>query len=148
MNLKEEIYNDLKESIKAKDELRTSTLRMLKSEIMKLEVSGAKKEATDDDIIGIIQKLIKQRYDAAQQYETGNRPELAEKEKKEAKILEEYMPRQLSRDEVLDIVKSTIAEVNAESMADVGRVMKAVMPKVKGMADGKTVNEIVQELLK
>jgi hypothetical protein len=147
MTLKEQINEDLKKSIKAKDELRTSTLRMLKSEIMKLEVSGTKKEATNDDVLGIIQKLVKQRYDSAQQYETGNRPELAEKEKKEAKILEEYLPRQLSRDEVRDIVKSTIAEIDARDMNDVGRVMKAVMPKVKGMADGKTVNEIVQELL-
>lgn len=147
MTLKEKINEDLTRSIKAKDELRTSTLRMLKSEIMKLEVSGTKKEVTNDDVLGIIQKLVKQRYDSAQQYETGNRPELAEKEKKEAKILEEYLPRQLSRDEVRDIVKSTIAEVDAKDMNDVGRVMKAVMPKLKGMADGKTVNEIVQELL-
>lgn len=145
--LKEKINNDLKESMKSGNALKTSTLRMLKSEITKLEVSGAKKEATDEDIVKIVKKLIKQRNEASRQYQKGNRPELAEKEKKEAEMLEEYLPEQLSVDELKKIIKETIHEVEAESMTDVGKVMQAVMSKTKGTADGTTVIEILQELL-
>lgn len=147
MELKEKIYKELTESIKNKNELKTSTLRMLKADIIKLEVSGAKKEALDEDIIKIVQKLIKQRQESARQYQKGNRPELAEKEKKEAEILQEYMPRQLTVHELKDIVGKTINEIEAKSMSDMGKVMQAVMPKVKGMSDGTTVSEIVKKLL-
>jgi uncharacterized protein YqeY len=148
MTLKEQIQKDMIDAMKAKEEIKLGALRMLKAEIMKFEVAGAeKKEAKDEDIIQLIGKQIKQRDDAAEQYKAGNRPELAEKEEKEAEILKKYLPAQMSTEEVKKIIEETIKEVGATSKADLGKVMGAIMPKVKGKADGKLINQIVQQLL-
>jgi hypothetical protein len=149
MSLKETIYSDLTEAIKAKKEAEVSTLRMLKAEIMKFEVSGgAKKDATDEDVISIIQKQVKQRKDSEQQFRDGGRSEMADKEANEAKILQTYLPEQLNEDEIRKIVEEGIAETGAELKSDMGKVMGAIMPKLKGKADGKLVNQIVMQLLK
>ncbi|MFC1599567.1 GatB/YqeY domain-containing protein [Patescibacteria group bacterium] len=147
MSLKEQIQNDLTKAMKAKDEAQTSTLRMLKAEIMKYEVSGADKEATDEVVTSLIQKQVKQRKDSEEQFRNGDRVEMADKEAAEAKILESYLPEQMGEDEVREIVKEGIASSGAESKADMGKVMGAIMPKLKGKADGKLVNQIVMELL-
>jgi len=147
MSLKDQIYTDLTEAMKAKDELKTSALRMLKAEIMKYEVSGADKESTDEVVTGIIQKQVKQRKDSEQQFRDGDRTEMAEKEAKEAEILMAYLPEQMSEDEVRKIVEEGIAQSGASSKADMGKVMGAIMPKLKGKADGKLVNQIVMQLL-
>lgn len=149
MSLKAKIQSDMTEAMKAKDDIKVSALRMLKTAITRFEVAGEKKvEAADENIIEITKKEIKQRKDAAEQYTKGNRHELAEKEEKEIKVLEAYLPPQMSKDELRKIVEETIKEVGASSAADMGRVMGAVMPKVKGKADGSVVNKIVRELLK
>jgi uncharacterized protein len=147
MSLKEQIQTQMIEAMKARDAIKTGTLRMLKAEIIKFETSGSGKELTDEVVISIIQKQVKQRKDASKQYREGNRPELADKEDAEAKILEKYLPEQMSEDEVRAIISATITEVGATSKADLGKVMRAIMPKVKGKADGKLINRIVQELL-
>ena len=148
MLLKEQIQKDMIEAMKAKEEIRLGALRMLKAEIMKFEVSGSeKKEAKDEDVLQLIGKQIKQRDDAAEQYKKGNRPELAEKEEKEAEILKKYLPAQMSEAEVKKIIEDTIKELGATSKADLGKVMGAIMPKVKGKADGKLINQIVGQLL-
>lgn len=148
MSLKETVQENLITAIKAKEEIKVSTLRMLKAEIMKFEVSGgAKKEATDDDVLAIVQKSLKQRKDAAEQFRKGDRQELADKEDKEAEILAKYMPEQMGEDEVKAIVAEAISQVGASSKEDMGKVMGAVMPKVKGKADGKLVNQVVMQLL-
>jgi uncharacterized protein len=147
MSLKSQIQEDLTNSMKAQDALKTSALRMLKAEIMKFEVSGAKKEATDEAVITIIQKQVKQRKDSEEQFRAGDRQEMADKEAAEEKILSAYLPEQMSEEEVREIVKATIQEVGASSKADMGKVMGAVMPKVKGKADGKIINKLVMELL-
>ncbi len=148
MSLKEKIQNDLIVSIKSQESVKTSTLRMLKAEIMKFEVSGGtKKEASDEDILTIIQKQVKQRKDAVRQYKAGNRVELAEKEEAEAKILQKYLPEQMSEEEIKNIVQEAINEVGASSKTDMGKVMGVAMPKLKGRADGKIVNRIVIQLL-
>lgn len=148
MSLKEKIYSDLTEAIKAKDEAKTSTLRMLKAEIMKHEVSGGqKKEATDEDVLSILQKQVKQRKDSEQQFRDGDRTEMADKEAKEAEILQQYLPEQLNEEEIKTIVKEGIEQTGASSKADMGKVMGAIMPKLKGKADGKIVNQIVMQLL-
>ncbi|MBA4337082.1 aspartyl-tRNA amidotransferase [bacterium] len=147
MSLKEKVQEDLTTAMKAREELKVSALRMLKADIMKLEVSGAKKEATDEDIISIIQKQVKQRKDSEEQFRAGGRAEMADKEAAESKILESYLPEQMSEEEVREIVKAAIQETGATSKADMGKVMGAVMPKVKGKADGKIINKIVMELL-
>lgn len=148
MTLKEQIQKDMIDAMKAKEDIKLNALRMLKAEIMKFEVAGAeKKEAKDDEVIQLIGKQVKQRDDAAQQYRAGNRPELAEKEEKEAEILKKYLPAQLDEAEVKKVVEETIKEVGATSKADLGKVMGAIMPKLKGKADGKLINSLVQQLL-
>lgn len=134
--------------MKAGDETKTSTLRMLKAAILKFEVSGKeKKDASDEDILGIIAKEIKQRRDSIEQFKAGNRFEMAEKEEKELDILLAYMPPQLSEDELKKVVQEVIEETGAKSKQDMGRVMGAVMAKVKGQADGGLVKEVVNALL-
>lgn len=147
MSLKEQIVNDLTAAMKAKDEIRTSTLRMLKAEIMKYEVSGADKEATDEVVTSLIQKQVKQRKDSEEQFRNGGRVEMADKEANEAKILEEYLPEQMSEDEIRAIIEEGIASTGAAGKDDMGKVMGAIMPKLKGKADGKLVNQIVMEKL-
>lgn len=146
--LKEKIYADLMEAMKNKDAVKMDSLRMVKSAIMKFEVAGDKKqEAGDDDVMAIVKKEIKQRQDAAEKYEEGARPELAEKEKKEIAVLQEYMPEQLSEEKVREIAQAVVAEVGASSKADFGKVMGALMPKLKGQADGAVVSKVVGDLL-
>jgi uncharacterized protein len=144
--LKEQIIKDLTSAMKAKDELALSTFRMLKAEIMKYEVSGADMKATDEVVVDLVKKLIKQRRESAESFEKGNRPELAKKELDEIKILEKYMPEQMSEDQIGEIVKQTISEMSA-TKSDFGKVMGTVMGKCKGKADGNVVNKLVKELL-
>lgn len=146
MTLKGQILDDLKKAMLAKEELKTGTLRMLKADIMKFEVSGADKAATDDVVTDLVKKAIKQRKDSAEGFEKGGNTEAAQKELDEIKILEVYMPEQMPEDQVKAIVQETIDQMSA-TPADFGKVMGAVMGKVKGQADGGVVNKLVKELL-
>ncbi|OGI16610.1 MAG: glutamyl-tRNA amidotransferase [Candidatus Moranbacteria bacterium RIFCSPHIGHO2_02_FULL_40_12b] len=150
MDLKQKISADLKEAMKSGDVLRRECLRMLDAAIKNAEIEKRKKESglSDDEIIEVAKRLIKQRKESSEQYEKGNRPELAAKEKKEAEILSGYMPEQLSGDKVREIVKQVITETGASSKADTGRVMGQAMVKLKGQADGNVVKKIVEEELK
>ena len=135
-------------AMKAKDEIRVSALRMLKAAILKFEVAGTeKKEATDDDVLGMVNKEIKSRMDSAEQFRKGNRPELAEKEEKEIEVLKAYMPPQLGEDEILKLAEEAIAQTGAARKNEMGKVMGVLMPKIKGKADGALVNRIVSSLL-
>lgn len=147
MALKEQIQQDLITAMKEKHEVTTSAIRLLKAAIIKFETAGDKKVATDDDIIQLAGKEIKQRRDSIDQFEKGGRPELAVREKEEIKVLEKYLPAQLSEDEVRTIVQNVIASTGATGKSDLGKVMGALMPRTKGKADGGMVNKIVQELL-
>lgn len=146
---KQDIQNELKQAMMARDEVKKSTLRMLISAIGYYEIQkgGAGYEADEKDLMAVIQKEAKQRKDAIAQYNTGGRPELAEKEEKELKILEAYLPAQMSDDEIRKFVKEAISQTGASSAQDMGKVMGALMPKVKGKADGGLVNKIVKEEL-
>jgi len=145
--LKDQIIKDLTEAMKAREELKTSVLRMLKADIMKYEVSGVDKEANDDVVIDLVKKGIKQRKEAADGFHKGGNEESAQKELSEVKILEAYMPEQMSEDEVRKIVQETIDQTGASNPADFGKVMGATMGKIKGQADGGVVNKVVKELL-
>ena len=112
-----------------------------------IEKGGAGYEATDEDVLVVIQKQAKQRKDSITQYNDGGRPELAEKEEKELKLLEVYLPAQMSEEDIKVLVQEAITSTNATSAADIGKVMGALMPKVKGKADGNLVNKIVRESL-
>jgi uncharacterized protein YqeY len=144
--LKEQIIKDMTEAMKAKDELVLSTLRMLKAEIMKYEVSGKDMEVTDEVVTDLIKRSIKQRKEAIEGFEKGGNAEAAQKEKDEIVMLEKYMPEQMGEDEVKKIVQETIDQMSA-TQSDFGKVMGAVMGKVKGQADGGMVNKLVKELL-
>lgn len=147
MSLKDQFQKDLIASMKSKDENVVTAIRMLKTSIMKFETAGTAKQATDEEILQIINKEIKQRKDSIEQYEKGARPELAAKEKAEMIFLEKYLPPQMGEDEIKTIIKEGIAETGATSKADMGKVMGAIMPKVKGKVDGGLVKKLVQSML-
>lgn len=147
MALKEQITADMIASMKARDELKTSTLRMMKAEIMKYEVSGKDKVATDEVVHDILKRAIKQRKDSAEAFTTGGKAEMAQQELGEIKIIEAYMPAQMGEEEIRKIVSETIKQMNA-TPADFGKVMGMVVGKTKGKADGSLISKVVKELLK
>ncbi len=147
-NLKERVTSDLTDALKKKENLRLDTIRLLKSEIMKFEMSGkTRKESKDDDIISLISRMIKQRHESAELFRKGKREEMATKEEAEIKILQDYLPPQLSNEELEKIVKETISQLEANDKSAMGKVMGAVMGKVKGQASGAAVKSIVVKLL-
>lgn len=147
-NLKERITKDLTEAMKKKDTLRLDTLRLLKAEIMKFEVSGKTKvEAGDAEILTLVGRLIKQRREAAEQFRAGGREEMARKEEAERVILEDYLPPQLSAEALEKIVRETMEEMGVKDKSGMGKLMGAVMGKVKGQTDGTVVKAIVERVL-
>jgi len=146
MSLKEKLLNDLKDAMKARDTVRTDTIQVIRSAILQVE-KDKKVTLGDDEIAEILARELKSRKEALADIEKGGRADAKEKAEREIEIILEYMPKQLSRDELENIVKEAIAETGALSLKDMGKVMKAVMPKVKGRADGSLVNEIVKGLL-
>lgn len=148
MATSEQIEADLKAAMKARDTETVQVLRSVLAGIKNLRAeAGHGDEVTEDEVTALVEKEAKRRAEAAESYEEGGRPELAEKERRELAVLERYLPERLSEDELRAIVDETIAEVGASEPGDLGGVMKAVIPKVKGRADGKQVNAMVRERL-
>jgi hypothetical protein len=149
MEIRKKIQTDIKEAMKAGDSNRRDVLRMLDSMIKNAEIEKGKREEglNDDEVIELVARSIKQRKDSAEQYKNGGREDLAEKEIGEIKILAEYLPEQLGEDELRQIVKKEIESVGAQSKADAGKVIGAVMSKVKGRTEGGLVKRIVEEEL-
>jgi len=147
MALEQQIQKDIMEAMKAHDEARLNATRGIKSEILLAKTSGAEHELTDADVLKIIQKLVKQRKESAELYTQGNRPELAEKELSEMRVMEAYLPKALSEDEVRNILKEVVAEVGATGPKDMGKVMGAATKRLAGQADGRLFSTIVKELL-
>lgn len=147
--LKDKIQEDMKAAMIAKDAERLSTIRMLKSALQYYEIAkgGAGYEATDEEIMDVVGKEIKKRRESIELYKQGNRPEAAEKEQQELDILSAYLPEQMSEEEVRALVKEAVEQTGATSMRDMGKVMGALMPKVKGKADSSMVSNIVREAL-
>jgi len=143
---KAELQSALKEAMVNKDQMRRDVIRMLMSAIKQVEVDS-RKELSAEDVIGVLQKEAKKRRESIDEAERVGRAELAAQEKLELGILEVFLPRQLSREEITTIVQQTIAETGVTSIKEKGKLMGALMPKVKGLADGKLVNEVVQSLL-
>lgn len=146
MSLKEQISNDIKEAMKAKDTQRRDALRLLSSAMKQVEVDE-RKELSDDDVIAIIQKQIKQRNDAAAQYKDAGREELYDKEMAEIAVFETYLPAQLDDAELESAVKAIIEKTGASSMKDMGKVMGAASKELAGQADGKRISGCVKQLL-
>ena len=149
MTLEQRVDSDLKDGMRAKDAARVGVLRMLKSALKyaAIEKSGAEAELNDAEAVQVIRKQVKQRQDSIESFEKGGRAELVEKEKKELSILNEYLPQAMSADELVKIVRETIAETGATSKAQMGVVMKALQVTVAGRTDGKTLSQEVQKQL-
>jgi uncharacterized protein YqeY len=144
--LKREIDRDLKEALKRRDSLRLSVLRMLKSDIRYKEIER-RSELSDDEIISVLSSSIKKRKDSIQQFEKGEREDLASREKAELEVISKYLPEQLTEEELSNIISQAIEEAGATGPSNLGMVMKEVMPKIKGRADGKKVNQMVSSQL-
>ena len=144
--LKEKLMEDLKSAMKEKDEIKKNTVQMVRAGILQIEKDKGI-EVEDNQIIDIIAKEVKKRKDAAIDFEKGAREDLVEKNNKEIEILSAYLPKQLSKEEIEAIVKEIIAEVNATTIKDMGKVMKSAKEKIGAAADGKTINEVVKSLL-
>jgi len=146
MSLYDDIILDLRKSIKEQDKGRLSVLRGLKTAIKNKQVE-LREELTDDQIRGVLSSEIKKRKEAIEKFGQGLRQDLVEKEEEELRILSSYLPPQLSNEEIKGVVTQAIEEISASGPKDLGRVMKSVMPKLAGRADGREVNRIAQELL-
>ncbi|HPX60657.1 MAG TPA: GatB/YqeY domain-containing protein [Deltaproteobacteria bacterium] len=146
MTLKEQLNEAMKQAMKARDELRLSAVRMIRSAVQNREIDQ-RQELDDQGVRDVVSTLVKQRRESIRLYEEGNRPDLVEKEKAELEVLLGFLPAQLTRDEIMELVSRVIAEINASGVKDLGRVMKAVTPQTSGRADGKLVSEIVRHLL-
>lgn len=141
-----DLLADIKEAMKSRENDKLTALRTLHAQI-KDATTNAGKEVSDDEVAVIVAKAIKQRLDAAEQYKQGARQDLVDKELMEAELFKKYQPQQLSQTEIEELVRKAIAETGASGRKEMGKVMAVLMPQIKGRADGKLVNQVVQALL-
>ena len=146
MSLKQKLQEDLKSSMKNKDTNKKSVITLIRASIKQYEVDN-RVELQDDEIVDLIAKQLKQTRDSREEFAKAGRDDLVSKAEAEIEVLKEYLPQQLSEEELNEIVISTISEVGATSMKDMKNIMSSIMPKVKGRADGKLINELVKKNL-
>lgn len=146
MSLKDQLNESMKTAMKARDDLRLSAVRMVRSMVKNREIDQ-KKELNDQEIIEVISTLVKQRRESIRMYREGNRPDLVEKEEAELEVLLGFLPAQLTTAEIEALVDRIISETGAQGAKDMGRVMKALTPLTAGKADGKTVSDTVKQKL-
>ena len=146
MSLKEKLLNDLKEAMRDKDTVRKNAIQMARSAVLQIE-KDRRVTLDDDGIIEVIAKQIKQRKDVLPEYEKSGRQDLIDDLRREIEILSQYMPQQLTEEELEVVIKDTIQEIGVNSVKDLGKLMQAVMPKVRGRADGRLVNQVAKRLL-
>lgn len=146
---KQQLRDELKQSMLAKDEVKTSVLRMILSAINYYEIQkgGAGYEAVEEDVLSVLQKEVKQHNDSIEQFKAAGRQELVDKETKELEIIKKYLPEQMSEEEIKKLVVEAVSETGANSIQEMGKVMGALMPKTKGKADGSLVSKLVKEAL-
>jgi hypothetical protein len=147
MSLKEKLMEDLKASMRNKDKIRKNAVTMIRAAIKQREVDG-RVELEEDDVIDIIVKQVKQKKDSIENFKAGNREDLVTLTEEEIAILNEYLPRQLTEEELEEVVIEAIKKTGAQSKKDIGKLMAEIMPRVKGKAEGKHVNEIIMRHLK
>lgn len=147
MSLKEQLFADLKEAMKKKDVILKDTIQMVRAGVLQIE-KDKKIELKDDGVIEVITKEMKKCSDVLPDFEKGGRQDLIDEMNKKLTILKSYLPKQLTIDEINEVVLFAIREVNATSIKDIGKVMSLASEKTKGLADGKTVSEVVKKLLK
>lgn len=146
MSLEERLVEEMKQAMKSNDKLRLSTIRMIRSALKNKEIE-LRKKLEDEDVVKVIQAMLRKGEESVEQFQTGGRMDLVEKEKKEIEILKSFLPQPLSQEEILKIIDQSIQETQASSLKDIGKVMKSVMPKMGGKADGKLINQLVKERL-
>ncbi|GFN34707.1 GatB/YqeY domain-containing protein [Tepidimicrobium xylanilyticum] len=147
MSLKEKLMEDLKTSMKNKNTVRKNAITMIRAAIKQAEVDR-RIELNDEEILEIISKQVKEKKNALEDFKKGQRQDLVDLTEQEIEILLEYLPKQLTDEELKEIVVETINEVKAKDIKDMGKIMKSIMPKIKGRADGSRVNEVVRQVLK
>ncbi|MCI1640834.1 MAG: GatB/YqeY domain-containing protein [Bacteroidales bacterium] len=147
MSLEQQIQKDIVEAMKAHDNVRLEAVRAIKSEILLAKTSGKSDTLNDDGIIRIIQKLIKQHKESADLYAAGGRPELEKNELAESEVMEKYLPKQLSEDEVETVISGIISETGAKGLSDMGKVMGIASKRLAGQSDGRTISSITKKLL-
>jgi len=147
VSLLKQIDQDLIKALKGGDREAATTLRGLKSDMKYYQIDKKLKELTDEDILGVLSSAAKKRKDSIEQFQAGGRDDLVAKETRELEVIKAYLPEEMSEAEIETLVKEAIAESGAVSVADLGKVMKILMPKVKGKADGKIINQTVKRLL-
>ena len=146
MSLEERLLDEMKQAMKTNDKLRLSTIRMIRSALKNKEIE-LRKKVEDEEAAKVIQAMVRKGEESVEQFQLGGRTDLVEKEKKEIEILKTFLPQALSQEEVLKIIEQSIQETQASSSKDIGKVMKSVMPKIAGKADGKLINQLVKEKL-
>ena len=146
MTLKEKLLSDMKEAMKSKDSLRLGTIRSVISAVKNREID-LRKDLDEEEILAIVSREVKKRKEAANLYEKGKRPELKDKEIQEMKILQTYLPEQVSEEDLRERIQEVIAETGAESMKDFGKIMKTLVPEFKGKADNALIKELTNEYL-
>ena len=146
MSIKEKLTADLKESLKSGDKVKLSVVRMVLSSIKNKEIDK-RAELSEEEVLAVLSHAAKLRRESIEEFTKGRREDLVQKEREELKVVENYLPEQLSEDKLKEIAKEAILEASATSTKDIGKVMKILMPKLKGQADGKIVNKIVQQAL-
>lgn len=146
MGLEERLNEEMKLAMKSNDKLRLSTIRMIRSAIKNREIE-LRKKLDDDEIYRVIQGMVRKGEESIEQFQAGGRIDLVEKEKKEIEVLKSFLPEQVSKEELIRIIDETIKETQSSSIKDLGKVMKSVMSKLGGKADGRLVNQLVKERL-
>jgi len=143
MSLEERLIDEMKQAMRSNDKLRLSTIRMIRSSLKNKEIE-LRRKLDDEDILRVIQGMVRKGEESVDQFQAGGRTDLVEKEKKEIEILKSFLPQPISQEEILRIIDQSIEETQASSLKDLGKVMKSVMPKLGGKADGKLVNQLVK----
>jgi uncharacterized protein YqeY len=146
MSLEERLAEEMKQALKSSDKLRLSTIRMIRSALKNKEIE-LRKKLEDEEVEKVIQVMVRKGEESVEQFQIGGRTDLVEKEKKEIEVLKSFLPQPLSQEEILKIIDQSIQETQASSLKDIGKVMKSVIPKMGGKADGKLVNQLVKERL-
>ena len=146
MGLEERLVDEMKQAMKSNEKLRLSTIRMVRSAVKNREIEQRKK-LDDDDVLRVLQGMMRRGEESIQQFQAGGRMDLVEKEQKEIEILKSFFPPSLSREEILAFIDQSIEETQASSLKDLGKVMKSLMPKLGGNVDGRMINQLVKERL-
>jgi len=146
MGLEERLTDEMKQAMKSSDKLRLSTIRMIRSAVKNKEIE-LRKKLGDEEIQRVIQGMVRKGEESVEQFQSGGRADLVEKEKKEIEILKSFLPQPIDQEEILRIIDQSIEETQASSLKDLGKVMKSVIPKLGGKVDGRIINQLVKERL-